>query len=60
MGFTDWTFDDSLCPASPPPGPTATNCASRNTPWPSTLYIRVTRTTSGPSCDAFTLTVTRM
>jgi hypothetical protein len=46
--LTTWDFNDSLCSGAPP-------CMQppRTDTWPSTLYIRVRRSTAGNSCGTY-------
>lgn len=48
---TDWNFVDN---ASPPPG-----YYSRAVGWPTTVFIRVIRTTTGTSCNSYSLRISR-
>ena len=52
VGLTDWTFvdDDPGCCSAP---------TDSMVPWPSTVYIRVYRTTTGSSCGAYQLQASR-
>ena len=52
VGLTDWTFvdDDAGCCAPPDDSLVA---------WPTTVYLRVYRTTPGASCQAYQLEVSR-
>jgi len=51
-GLTTWSFNDT-CVNS------ATDCSTRGTAWPSTVYVKVYRVTAGASCDNYQLRVTR-
>jgi hypothetical protein len=50
-GLQDWSYSDT-CGAAP-------NCRSRTSTFPTTLFIRVARTTGGTDCSSYQLTVTR-
>lgn len=51
---TSYRFEDSLC------APTAQGCTTRNSSWPSTVYVRVTRVGgAGTTCARYQLRVSR-
>lgn len=49
---TDWYFQDTCTNAN-------TNCSTRGTPWPTTVYARVYRVATGTGCERFRLRISR-
>ena len=50
--LTSWQYSDT-CVAG------GTNCSTRNSSWPGSVYIRVFRITGGASCGSYQLSVSR-